>query len=660
MCGIAGFVGSNPQDVLLRNMIDALIHRGPDDAGAWIEASCGIALGHRRLSIQDLSAAGHQPMHSACGRYVLVFNGEIYNHLEIRKQLAVESNPSLITSVKSPMQWRGHSDTETLLVACAEWGIEKTLNACVGMFAIALWDKQERVLTLARDRMGEKPLYYGWQGDTFMFASELKALKAHPDFKPEVDRQALTLLLRYNYIPTPFSIYKGIAKLPPGTLLKLSVGSEQFEARELAEPEVYWALADVAERGQADLFAGSDEEALTLLEKTLGDAVEGQQLSDVPLGAFLSGGIDSSLIVSLMKSRSSQPVKTFTIGFEESDYNEAEHAKAVAAHLGTEHSELYVSAQDALDVIPRLPQLYDEPFADSSQIPTFLVAQMAKQHVTVALSGDGGDELFGGYNRHTWCRSIRDKTAILPAVVRHAVGAAMASISVSDWDKLNSSMGQLLPSRYKAAQMGEKIHKVARLLAVESDADMYRSLVSQWLDPASVVMGGSELDILQGADATEDMLPDIEHRMMLMDAITYLPDDILCKVDRAAMAVSLETRVPMLDHRVVELAWKLPLHMKIRQGQGKWILRQLLYKHVPKSMMDRPKQGFGIPLGDWLRGPLRAWAEELLDAKRLINEGFFHPEPIRIKWEEHLSGKRNWQHALWSVLMFQAWLEENR
>jgi len=684
MCGIVGYISKSYDhkqfEKIVCGMSDALIHRGPNDSGVWADLNHDIALGHRRLSIQDLSEAGHQPMHSSCGRFVTVFNGEIYNHLKIRSQLAVGSPPgeSLLPVDNSPsrqsIEWRGHSDTETLLAAFEVWGVEKTLKACVGMFAIALWDRQEKTLTLARDRMGEKPLYYGWQGDSFLFGSELKALKAHPDFIGEIDRQALTLLLRYNYIPAPYSIYKGICKLLPGTYLQIPITNPktsgecrlrqrvspggQVTSHQLL-PKAYWSLAEVAERGQADSFTGNDREAVDQLESTLGDAIEGQQLADVPLGAFLSGGIDSSLVVSLMQARSSQAVKTFTIGFDESDYNEAEHAKAVAAHLGTEHTELYLSPQDALDVIPRLPSLYDEPFADSSQIPTFLVAQMARQHVTVALSGDGGDELFGGYNRHTWSRSIRNKTGWLAAPVRHGIGAAVNSISPASWDKLNSSIGHILPMRYRAVQAGEKIHKVARLLAVDSDAALYRGLVSQWVNADEIVIGGSEPELSQEAIATEDLFPGIEHRMMYMDSIRYLPDDILCKVDRASMGVSLETRVPLLDHRVIELAWQLPLHMKIRNGQGKWLLRELLFQHVPQKLIERPKQGFALPIASWLRGPLREWAEALLDETRLHSEGYFNPQPVRAAWEEHLNGK-NRQHQLWSILMFQAWLDENK
>jgi len=439
-------------------------------------------------------------------------------------------------------------------------------------------------------------------------------------------------------------------------LLKLSVDSEQFAAREAPEPEAYWSLKEVAERGQAEPFDGSDIEAVNKLESTLGDAIAGQQIADVPLGAFLSGGIDSSVVTALMQARSTRPVKTFTIGFDASDYNEAEHAKAVAKHLGTEHTELYVSPQDAMDVIPRLPALYDEPFADSSQIPTFLVAQMARQHVTVALSGDGGDELFGGYNRHTWSRTIQNKTGWIPAAVRQGIGSAMCTISPAGWDLFNARCGSYLPSRMQSVQMGEKVHKLAGVLSARNGSEIYQRLVSQWFDPASVVIGGSEPD--QAMDSAAGSFADIEHKMMLMDGLTYLPDDILCKVDRAAMGVSLETRVPMLDHRVVELAWNLPLHMKIRNGQGKWLLRQLLYKHVPQSMMERPKQGFGLPIDGWLRGPLRDWAEALLDESRLQQEGYFNAAIVRQVWNEHLSGE-NRQFKLWGILMFQVWLEEN-
>jgi asparagine synthase (glutamine-hydrolysing) len=648
MCGIAGFIANSQNKLELKSiakkMVDMIGHRGPDDTGIWVDESSQVVFGHKRLSILDLSMAGHQPMNSKCCRYTLVFNGEIYNHNDIRNKLQ-DSNEQLL-------EWNGHSDTETLLAAIVNWGVEKTLKECVGMFAIALWDKDEGILTLARDRLGEKPLYYGWQGNTFMFASELKALKAHPNFVGEIDRDSLTLFLRYNYIPAPYSIYKGIKKLPQGSILQLPINNKK-----LISVTPYWSLSQVTQYGQNPPLNCSDDEAVSLLEDSLSSAVEDQLISDVPFGAFLSGGIDSSLVVSMMKTRSSQPVKTFTIGFDDSDYNEAIFAKVVAKHLGTEHSELYISPQDALDVIPQLSSTYDEPFADSSQIPTFLVAKMASSHVKVALSGDGGDELFGGYNRYIWSRTIRNKTNWLPQSALQVLGFSLGKVSAHTWNKINNSFSGLLPSEYRVAQMGDKVHKVARQLAVNSDFDLYRGLVSQWQNPADVVIGGHELDLQITSESSEKMFEDIEHRMMFMDTSTYLPDDILCKVDRAAMASSLETRAPLLNHNVLELAWQLPLHMKIRDGQGKWILRKILNKYVPQKLIDRPKQGFALPIDAWLRGPLREWADDLLEESRLINEGFFHPEPIRIAWEEHLKGN-NMHNKLWGILMFQAWLEK--
>jgi len=648
MCGIAGFISNTSNSFepssVIQKMIDMIIHRGPDDSGIWVDERSQVALGHRRLSILDLSSAGHQPMISSCSRFILIFNGEIYNHLEVRVKLEATS--------QSLFNWRGHSDTETLLAAIAEWGLEKALKECIGMFAIALWDKQEEVLKLARDRLGEKPLYYGWQGDTFMFASELKALKAHPDFIGEINRKSLTLFLRYNYVPTPYSIYNDIKKLPSGNILKLSLKSKK-----LISLVPFWSFTNVAKTGQSKLLSCDDEEALSLLENSLGDAVEGQQLADVPLGAFLSGGIDSSLVVSMMQKRSILPVKTFTIGFDESDYDEARYAKVVAKHLGTEHSELYISPNDALNVIPQLPLLYDEPFADSSQIPTFLVARMASSHVKVVLSGDGGDELFGGYNRYLWSRSIQNKTDWLPMSARNILGSSLKKVSPQLWDKLNNSLSGFIPSQYTTSQVGDKIHKIAGLLSVENDLELYRGLVSQWQNPIDLVIGGSEENTDIISEPIDMIFKDTEHRMMFMDSITYLPDDILCKVDRAAMGVSLETRIPFLNHKVVELAWRLPLHMKIRNGQGKWLLRELLFKHVPRKFIERPKQGFSLPIAEWLRGPLREWAEELLNESRLKNEGYFYPKPIRNAWEEHLKGN-NMHNQLWGILMFQAWLEK--
>ncbi|MCW5200227.1 asparagine synthase (glutamine-hydrolyzing) [Desulfobulbus sp. F4] len=638
MCGIAGILENAADDALrqhVQGMTDTLLHRGPDDGGIWTDAAAGIALGHRRLAILDLSPAGHQPMHSVTGRYAIVFNGEIYNHLKLRRRLPNQS-------------WRGHSDTETLLSCIEAWGIEATLERSIGMFAFAVWDRDDRVLTLARDRIGEKPLYYGWQGELFLFASELKAIKAHPLFKPEIDRDALTLLLLYNYIAAPFSIYKGICKLIPGTLLRIPVGQGLFTA----QSKSYWSLLETAQTGTHKSFSGSETEMLTGLEQCLSDAVASQQVADVPLGAFLSGGIDSSLIVALMQARSSRPVKTFTIGFSEAEYNEAEHALSVARHLGTEHTEFHLSSAQALDVIPLLPMCYDEPFADSSQIPTALICQQARRHVTVALSGDGGDELFGGYNRYFWGPRIWHKVSWLPLTIRRLLANLITVLSPQQWDRLAQTAGK------SGMLLGDRAHKLAaRLNCVRDMDDLYLNLVSEWRETASCVRDGAEPETLLSRRRADwpDMQPP-ELRMMCLDALTYLPDDILVKVDRAAMAASLETRTPFLDKNVVEFAWSLPLAMKIRNDQGKWALRQLLYKYVPRQLVERPKQGFGVPLAAWLRGPLRDWAEALLDEARLRREGYFQPEPIRQRWQEHLSGRRNWEYSLWSVLMFQAWL----
>lgn len=626
-------------------MADALRHRGPDDAGVWVDGEAGIGLAHRRLSIIDLSPAGHQPMVSAGGRYVVAFNGEIYNHLNLRRELEINAD------------WRGHSDTETLLAGFEAWGVEATLKKAVGMFAIALWDRGERNLYLARDRMGEKPLYYGWQNGVFLFGSELKALKGHPSFQGEIDRGALALLLRHNYIPAPYSIYKDIRKLPAGTFLKLKVGGGQFAQGSLPDPVPYWSLSAVVEAGQREPIPSGDAEAISALEARLKESVGLQMVADVPLGAFLSGGVDSSTVVALMQAQSSRPVRTFTIGFNEDGYNEAEHAKAVARHLGTDHTELYVTPKEAMDVIPRLPVLYDEPFSDSSQIPTFLISQLARQHVTVSLSGDAGDELFGGYNRYFWAAKLWRWLRVMPKPARSGLAGVLTAMSPSSWNAAFASSSRLIPAAWFYANPGDKLHKLAEILAAKSPEEIYLGLVSHWKQPGAVVVGGAEPPTALTEHVRQASLPDFENRMMYLDALSYLPDDILVKVDRAAMGVSLETRVPLLDHRVVEFAWRLPLSMKIRNGQGKWILRQLLYRYVPKELIERPKMGFGVPIGSWLRGPLRDWAEGLLDESRLKREGFIHPEPIRLKWAEHLSGKRNWQYYLWDVLMFQAWLE---
>lgn len=621
---------------MLGRMGEAIMHRGPDNSGVWVDVDAGIGLSHRRLSILDLSPAGHQPMTSVSGRYVIAFNGEIYNHLDLRRQLGDRA-------------WRGHSDTETLLAGFELWGTEQTLQCAVGMFAIALWDRNTRTLILARDRMGEKPLYYGWQDEVFLFGSELKALKQHPIFKGEIDRESLALYLRYSYIPMPHSIYRGIYKLAPGTLLRVHVND-----RQLSDPIPFWSLKDIAKHGQNEPFQGSDEEAVASLEVKLLDAVRLQQIADVPLGAFLSGGIDSSTIVALMQAQSSRPVRTFTIGFQEAGYNEAENAKAVARHLGTDHTELYVTPAQAQSVIPHLATLYDEPFGDSSQIPTYLVSQMAREHVTVSLSGDAGDELFGGYNRYAWATRILQH----PIFLRKLVAEGLSALSPSAWNRLSIALGPALPKSMRFVSPGDKLHKFASILGAESQETIYRSLVSTWPAPETVVLGSNKFETFLGASSTWTDMSEFEHRMMYLDAMNYLPDDILTKVDRAAMGVSLETRVPFLDHRVVEFAWQLPLSMKIRQGQGKWILRQVLYKYVPKELIERPKMGFGVPIDAWLRGPLRDWAENLLNEPRLKQEGYFNAALVRQKWAEHLTCTRNWQQQIWAVLMFQAWLDE--
>lgn len=904
MCGLTGFVvtdaaGFTASRAVAEQMAATLTHRGPDDAGVWVDEAAGVALAHRRLAILDLTPAGHQPMVSASGRYVIVFNGEIYNHLDLRRELEgkwpsplaplpegegdnpppptphpspngrgeaahisipspargrgdrgegglpsalrdfarklrreatdaerliwyllrdrrlagrkfrrqhpvppyildfycpelklaieldggqhadtqsrdaerdrylagkgirllrfwdhevltqteavleriwaeVAPSPQILQSISmtahsaltpdpcsigrgeltitpssssrekggmsaspdpfpegsgempSPLSlsqgerglcpspplpggegsgqggarrtWRGHSDTETLLAAFEAWGIEKTLHKVVGMFALALWDRETRTLTLARDRMGEKPLYYGWVKGALVFASELKAIRAFPGFDNAIERRALALFMRYCYIPAPWSIYQNIWKLPPGCYVQFGedalTPSPSPGGR--GEIKVYWSLRQVAEAGLAQPFAGSEEEAVEELERLIRQSLAGQMIADVPLGAFLSGGIDSSTVVALMQAQSSRPVKTFSIGFHEGEYDEAQHAKAVARHLGTEHTEWYLTPQDALDVIPKLPALYDEPFADSSQIPTHLVCALARRHVTVALSGDGGDELFGGYNRYFWAMALWRRLASLPMPLRRMTASGIRVLSPGAWNQLYRAIEPAVPRRLRLRLPGDKLHKAAGLLGARRPEEIYRALVSHWDQPASLVLGATEPATSVTDPAAWLETHEFPRQMMYLDAITYLPDDILVKVDRAAMGVSLETRVPLLDHRIVEFAWRVPLHMKIREGQGKWLLRQVLYRYVPKELIERPKMGFGVPIDHWLRGPLKDWAEALLAEERLKREGFLDPAPIRRRWQEHLSGQRNWQYHLWNVLMWQAWLEQQR
>lgn len=643
MCGFSGFLASEaPAGDLIAvaaRMADRIRHRGPDDGGVWVDANAGIAIAHRRLSILDLSPAGAQPMQSVSGRWVLAYNGEVYNHLELRERLQGEG---------SAPAWRGHSDTETLLASIEIWGVEETLKRSVGMFALALWDRSERTLWLARDRIGEKPLYYGWQGDTFLFGSELKALRAHPSFNAAVDRGAVALLMRHNYVPSPYSIYAGIHKLPPGTWLRLSLGQRE------TTPVPYWSLAEVAERGMSSPFEGSDADALDELERILSNSVRGQMVADVPLGALLSGGIDSTAITALMQANSKRPVRTFTIGFEERQYDEATHARSVAAHLGTDHMELRLGPSDALALVPQLPEMYDEPFADSSQLPTHLVMKLAREHVKVAVSGDAGDELFGGYNRYflgpkTW-RAI----SWMPTGLRRVVGAGLTAFPA---DAVNYFMGPLA-ARSGVAALGDKAHKLGpRMRDVNSLDDLYVSLVSEWPRADEMVVRGHMPPNLLDQRSRWPRLDDPVARMMAMDGLTYLPDDILVKVDRASMAASLETRAPFLDRDLIEFAWSVPMHMKVRGGQGKWLLRRLVDRHVPAALMARPKMGFGIPLDQWLRGPLREWAEALLDEDRLKSEGYLDPRTIRVAWDRHVRGEASFGYRLWSVLMFQAWLE---
>ncbi len=637
MCGLTGFVGfksgyGSPTEIALA-MADAIRHRGPDDSGVWIDADAQVVLAHRRLSIVDLSPAGHQPMVSASGRFVLVFNGEIYNSEELRAALAREG--------RAPT-WRGHSDTEVLLEATAAWGVRPALERATGMFAMALFDRQERRLTLARDRLGEKPLYYGWIGDTFVFGSEIKSLRRHPAWAGQIDRDSLALFMRHNNVPAPYSIYRGIRKLLPGSYLSFDVGA----AKETVS--LYWDAAELAQRGSEKPFKGKAEDAVEQTESLLRESIKGQMIADVPIGAFLSGGIDSSVVVALMQSVSGRPVRTFSIGFDVKGYNEAPHAKVVARHIGTDHTELYLSEQDVLDVIPLVPRIYCEPFADSSQIPTYLVSKLARQHVTVSLSGDGGDELFSGYTRYGLTYGPMSLLGRVPTTLRRNAARAVTAVSPATWDDLF----QRLPPNVVPSRVGDKLHKAANVMGAAPGNTLYEALISHWQEPDSVLIGAMEPQPPRFPTFGSEM-----RRMMFADLTGYLPDDILVKVDRAAMAVSLETRVPMLDHRLVEFSFTLPDAILRRRGKSKWPLRQILNRYVPEDLVARPKMGFGIPLDHWLRGRLRSWAEDLLSETRLKRDGIFDPVPVRKAWNEHLSGTRNFQYKLWCVLMFQAWYD---
>jgi asparagine synthase (glutamine-hydrolysing) len=656
MCGIAGiFAEKGLAPGIVERILAPIAHRGPDDHGAWTDEAAGIGLGHRRLSIVDLSPAGHEPMLSASGRFVITFNGEIYNHDELRKALEEQG-------AVPQAGWRGHSDVEVFLEGIAAWGLTETLRRSAGMFAFGLWDRKQRTLSLVRDRFGEKPLYYGWAGKDFLFGSELKVLRAHPRFGNAIDRRALKLFAARTYIPAPLSIYEGVFKLPPGCVLTLSAqGASRPRSNPLEEGHTedglsltrYWSYRDVVRRGLDDPVA-DEEEVLEELEEALARAIGGQSMADVPVGAFLSGGIDSSTIVGLYQKYSSIPVRTFSIGFEEDAFNEAGHARAVAEHLGTIHHERIVTVRETRDVIPLLPAMYDEPFADSSQIPTHLVSRFAREQVTVALTGDGGDELFAGYNRHFAAPRLWRQLKKVPQPLRAVSGSSLGKLPSQFW----SGVGGLLPGR-RQAHFGGKVQKALRVAASASNFDeVYCSFLDEWSHEPSPVLGGDggglgfDLDI--GADAPDAV------RMMYCDGVSYLPDDILAKVDRASMAVALETRVPFLDHRVAELAARIPLDMKVRGGRGKHILRRLLDGLVPRELVERPKTGFGIPVGQWIKGPLRPWAEDLLDPGRVRAEGWLDAEAVARRWRDHLSGARDSAPALWAILMFQAWLRAER
>ncbi|MBI4868476.1 MAG: asparagine synthase (glutamine-hydrolyzing) [Candidatus Wallbacteria bacterium] len=648
MCGIAGALDPRADPAAwsgrLGAMARSIAHRGPDDEGIWADPEAGVGLAHRRLAILDLSPLGHQPMVSASGRYVIVFNGEIYNFAELRRELL---DAGLATA------FRGQSDTEVMLAAMDGWGVERATARFAGIFAFALWDKQERVLFLARDPLGVKPLYYGVSEGVFLFGSELKALRAHPAFFPRIDRAALALYMRHMYVPAPHSIYEGISKLTPGTLARVeALAGGTFRV----EPRVFWSARQAFETGMSEPLRMSPEEAVDELEEALRQAVTSQMVSDVPLGAFLSGGIDSSLVVALMQKHSSRPVRTFSIGFDEARYDESPHARRIAAHLGTEHVEQIVRPADCLELLPRLPALWDEPFADSSQLPTFLLSALTRRHVTVSLSGDGGDELFCGYQRYALAHRLWSAMRLLPAGARRGLASVAASLAgrvPAQWP-----LERLWPRPLVLRGPRDVLDALSGFLGCPDRQTLYRMLVSHWRQPEQLVLGAAEPRTPLDTEPFPQPARDFRESMMFWDIVTYLPDDILTKVDRASMGVGLEARVPLLDHRLVELVARIPLELKVREGEPKWVLRRVLERYVPRALFDRPKVGFGVPIDEWLRGPLRDWAESLLDEGRLAREGFLAPQLVRSTFRQHLEGRRLRHHQLWCVLMFQSWLEQ--
>ena len=654
MCGLTGFVSRPGGDsaaltMLARRMAAQIRHRGPDDAGEWIDAAAGIAFAHRRLSIIDLSPQGHQPMASQHGRYVIAYNGEIYNHAQLRAQLSA-ADPNV--------RWRGHSDTEVALAAIERWGLETALQKFNGMFALALWDRQLRRLHLARDRFGEKPLYYAFVNGAFLFGSELKALTAHPAWNGHIDRGALRAYMRFNYVPAPHTIYSAARKLPASSTLTVDVDTVSG-AVSVGEPRAYWSAVEVALAAREKRFTDRGQ-ARDELREALAAAVAARMMSDVPLGAFLSGGIDSSLVVALMQCHSNRPVRTFTIGYDDPEYDESPHAAAVARHLGTSHTCKQVTPREAREAVVHMPTVYDEPFADSSQIPTYLVSRTARADVTVALTGDGGDELFGGYPRYFVGRRIFPMLRCVPRYARAPLAGAIRALTPGAWETLLRNIRRVGGEARLADLSGERLHRLSRQLRASSDVQRYEIMMARPEDGTVPLQGCSEKRPLHAGDAAWPASISSAEAMMLFDTLNILPDDFLVKVDRASMSVGLETRAPLLDPQVFELAWRLPLEWKLEAHSGKRALREVLHQLVPPALVERPKQGFGIPIGAWLKGPLREWAEGLLDERRLRREGFLDAQSVRGKWREHLAGTRDRQNEIWGAVVFQQWLAHNR